>query len=160
DSLMIADVGSGLVGRLFLPVLVLFLSVLGIFVLVVFEVVIQIVVVFFVVAFFVVVLGRKVELNRRETGHLEIGAAFGATELVALIDIEFVDFDVGIAFRAGGHMPPRRVEPAWRFGNGIGEVPEAGGGRKRDRCPDYSDFVRKSATHSNVTADRLRYLLR
>ena len=40
---------------------------------------------------------------RRQAGHLEIRAALGATELIALVDVELVDFDFGVAFGAGGH---------------------------------------------------------
>ena len=60
----------------------------------------------------VVVLGRQIELNRREAGHLEIGTTFGATQLIAFVDIELVDFDVCVAFGAARHTPPRRVAPA------------------------------------------------
>ena len=43
------------------------------------------------------------ELDRRKADHLEIGAAFRATELVALVDVELVDLNFSVAFRAGRH---------------------------------------------------------
>src|SRR6187397_845869 len=60
----------------------------------------------FVVVFFVVVRGQ-IELDRRDAGHLEAGPAIRAAQLIALVDVEFVDFDFGVAFRAVGHTLPR-----------------------------------------------------
>src|SRR5436309_11742790 len=81
--------------RSLVPILVLFV-VFFLVVLVTVFVVVEIVV-------FLVVFRREIELDRREAGHLEIGAAFGATELIALVDVELVDLDIGVAFGAGGH---------------------------------------------------------
>src|SRR2546429_5131689 len=87
--------------RSFLPAFVLL--VVFFFVVVVFRVgvvVFQVVVVFVV---FFVVFRRGVELDGRQADYLEIGATLRATELVALVDVEFVDFYFGITFGAGGH---------------------------------------------------------
>src|SRR5438445_202640 len=70
-------------------------------------VLVVVVVVLFVL---VVVLGGDVELQGCEGDHLEIRAAFGAAQLVALIDVELVDFDFGVALGAGGHTLSVHVE--------------------------------------------------
>jgi hypothetical protein len=64
----------------------------------VFEIVIIIIVVVLVV-FFV----DGLEFDGSDTRHFEVGAAVRAADQIALVDIEFVDFDFGITFRAGGH---------------------------------------------------------
>jgi len=53
--------------------------------------------------------------------------------LVALVDIEFVDFDFGVAFRAVGHNPlvqspglRRRRLACLTVGNWVNDVPESG----------------------------------
>src|SRR4051794_28461177 len=64
---------------------------------------IELVVVVFVVGFFVglvlvvvliiiVVVGSKIELDRRQTRNLEIRAALGTADLIAFVDVKFVDF--------------------------------------------------------------------
>src|SRR6185436_11481827 len=57
-----------------------------------------------------VVFGRDVELDRRETDDLEVGAAFGTTDLVALVDVKFVDFDFGITLGTSGHNALRSLK--------------------------------------------------
>ena len=52
---------------------------------------------------FFVVLNRHVELDGRETGDFEIGAAFRATQLIAFVNVEFIDFDFSIALRTSSH---------------------------------------------------------
>ena len=66
---------------------------------------------------FLVVVRREIELERSHSHDFEIRATLRATELIALVDIELVDFDFGITFRTGGHtcswrrsLPPR----GWR----------------------------------------------
>src|SRR5205823_14765159 len=81
-----------------------------------------------VVVFVFIVVRRDVEFERSQTDHLEVRAALGATELLALIDVEFVDFDFGVAFRAGGHNRLRSLR-----------IPPGGTDR------EYSDIVRESA---------------
>src|SRR5204863_1945470 len=51
----------------------------------------------------VVVGGGDIELDRREADDFEARATLGTTELIALVDVEFVDLDLGVAFRTGGH---------------------------------------------------------
>ena len=51
----------------------------------------------------VVVIRGDIELDGRETGDLEVAAALGAAQLIALVDLEFVDFDFCITFRARRH---------------------------------------------------------
>jgi hypothetical protein len=58
----------------------------------------------FILIVVVIVVRRHFELDRRQTGDLQIRAAFRTTQLITFIDIEFVDFDVGVAFGAGGHL--------------------------------------------------------
>src|SRR5262249_46801616 len=93
----------------FLPAFVL----LVLFVVTVFRVgvvVVEVVVLFLLLLLF---LGRDVELDGRQAHHLEIGATLRATELVALVDVELVDFYFGIAFGTGGHTGLRslRIPP-------------------------------------------------
>src|SRR5205823_12406580 len=64
----------------------------------------------FLLVVVLVVVRRDVELDRSEADDLEIRAALGATQVIALVDVEFVDFDFGIAFRAGGHTCSDRLE--------------------------------------------------
>ena len=66
-------------------------------------------------------------------GEGERGPALGAAQLIALVDIELVDFDFGIAFGAGGHSGLRSLR-----------IPQ----RRDDR--EYSENVRKSATRGNA----------
>jgi hypothetical protein len=74
-----------------------------VFVLAVIEVVVVLfLLVVFVVVVFVVVVGR-LELQGRRAGDLEVGAAVGAADQVPLVDVELIDFDLGIAFRTGRH---------------------------------------------------------
>src|SRR5512132_2679389 len=54
-----------------------------------------------VVVLFVVLDGF--EFDGRDAGHFEIRAAVGATNQVALVDVELVDLDLRITFRTGGH---------------------------------------------------------
>src|SRR5207249_11521720 len=48
---------------------------------------------------FILFVRREIQLDRRQAGHFEVGAALRAAQLIALIDVEFVDFDFGVAFR-------------------------------------------------------------
>jgi hypothetical protein len=47
---------------------------------------------------------ERVELE--DMAMTSVGATLRATELIALVDIELVDFDFGIAFGAGGRGSP------------------------------------------------------
>ena len=38
-----------------------------------------------------------------DAGHFEVGSAVGTANQITLVDIKFVDFDFGIAFRTGRH---------------------------------------------------------
>ena len=62
-----------------------------------------------VVVIVVIVVRGDVELDGRNAGHFEAGAALRAAQLIALVDIEFVDLDFGVAFRAVGHNLPRSL---------------------------------------------------
>jgi hypothetical protein len=84
-------------------------------------VVVEIVIVVVVV---IVVVGRNVELDRRDAGDFEVGSALGAAQLIALVDVEFVDFDLRFAFRARGHKLLGAFAGV-RFGNGGDDVPES-----------------------------------
>src|ERR1051326_30710 len=75
---------------------------LFVFVLVV-QIVVVIVVVEIVVVLVVVVVRCDVELEGRQAGDFEVAPALGTTQLVPLVDVEFIDFDFGVAFWAGGH---------------------------------------------------------
>src|SRR6185436_1355384 len=92
--------------RSLLPIFVLLLvGVLDVvFDVVVFRFLVVVVIVVFVV------FRRDVELDRRETDNLEVRAAFGTTDLVALVDVKFVDFDFGIALGTGGHNALRSLK--------------------------------------------------
>ena len=59
-------------------------------------------VLFFVLVVVVVVVGR-LKLDWRDPGYFEIGAALRAAYEIALVDVELIDLDFGITFRAGGH---------------------------------------------------------
>src|SRR6266540_1511667 len=85
-----------------LVIVLFFVIVVG--VLVVFEVVVIIIVVVFVI------VRREIELDRRQAGHFQVRAAVRAAQLIALVDIEFVDLDLGIAFGAGGHTVSDHLE--------------------------------------------------
>ena len=50
-------------------------------------------------------IGGKVQFDRRNADHLEIGAALGATNQIPFVDIVLVDLDLGVTFRTGRHMP-------------------------------------------------------
>ena len=80
-----------------------------------------------------------VELDRGYADHLEAGAAFGATQLVALVDVELVDFDLGIAFRAGGHTVSDQLRILCQ----------------RDER-EYNEPLRRSAISRNAAAGVLR----
>ena len=69
-----------------------------------------------IIVVFVVFIGREIEFDGRETSHLEARAAFRAAQLIALVDVELVDLDFGIAFRAGGHGLLGACGPASRVG--------------------------------------------
>src|SRR6185295_2719193 len=115
--------------RSFFPAFVLLVFFL-VLVLVVFAFLVLEIVVVFV---FVVVVRRDIELDRRKADHLEVGPTLRATELIALVDVEFVDFDFGVAFRAGGHNRLRSLR-----------IPPGGTDR------EYSDIVRGSAMWPKV----------
>ena len=97
-----------------------------------------------------------IELEWRETGDFEIRATFGAAQLIALVDVELIHFDLRIALRAGSHtvLGARDVG----FGNRMGDVPESARQRDRDKCSDYSDNLCRSATRPSACVKRLRYL--
>src|SRR4051812_36552000 len=56
-----------------------------------------------VVVIVVVVVVGQVQLDRRGAGDLEIRAAIGAADQVSFVDVEFVDLDLRVTLRAGGH---------------------------------------------------------
>src|SRR4029079_12197779 len=89
-----------------LPILVLLL--VRVLVVILDVVVFRFLVVVIVIVVFVV--RRDVEFDRRETDDLEVRAAFGTTDLVALVDVEFVDFNFGIALGTGGHNALRSLK--------------------------------------------------
>src|SRR5262249_56336561 len=74
----------------------------GIFVFVIAEIVVVEIVVVFIGFFFVFIVG-DVELERRQADHLEVRPALGAAQLIALVDVEFIDLDFGVAFWARSH---------------------------------------------------------
>src|SRR3954447_7574473 len=71
-------------------------------VLVTFQLVLVCVVLVFVVVV-VVVLVSELEVEGRRAGHFEIGATVRAANQVPLVDVEFVDLNLRITFRTGGH---------------------------------------------------------
>src|SRR5258706_5752010 len=75
----------------------------------------------------IILVGRQVELEGRDTRHFEVGAALGAAQLIALVDVKLVDFDFGIAFGAGGHVlgAPRSATASVRSGNSVDDVPKS-----------------------------------
>src|SRR6516164_6536016 len=109
--------------RSFIPAFILAVVVVLIEVVIVVEIV-------FVVLFIVVV--DDVQLERRHADHLEVRAALGAAQLIAFVDVELVDFDLAVTFRAGGHTSPRyyaRRRPAhsvWQLGTGRARIRTAG----------------------------------
>src|SRR5207247_3915107 len=112
------------------------------------------------VVFLLVVFRREIELDGRKAGHLEIRAAFGAAQLVALVDVELVDLDFGVAFRAGGHSLLGTCTR--RVGLAIQRVAcqNPAGGHRYDKPSDYSDILRGSAMRANDPHDALRYFFR
>src|SRR5689334_1866200 len=97
------------------PSVVVRITVFVVFVVFVIEivVVVEIVVVILFVVF--VVVGRDVEFDRRETGDLEVAAALRAAQLIALVDLELVDFDLRVTFRASGHSVSWRLTVAFQI---------------------------------------------
>ena len=91
-------------------------------------------------------------LRKKET-LLTIFPAVGARQLIAFIDIEFVDFDLGVAFGTGGHSLDTLRGFARLVGNWAGHVPESET-RKFNRALNYSEKVRRSATQRVSTAAR------
>src|SRR5687767_5011047 len=71
------------------------------------------VVVFAIVVVFVVVfVVSRFEFDGRSAGHFEIGAAVRAADQVPFVDVELVDLDLGVTFRAGGHTCSWRTSPS------------------------------------------------
>ena len=104
-------------------------------------VVVFVVVVVLVVIVVVVVVVGGFELDGGRAGHFEIGAAVGAADQIALVDVELVDFDIGVTFRTGGHTC------SWRE-----RLPgEPVGSRRAShdcvKSSDYSENLINSATN-------------
>src|SRR3954451_12064010 len=91
--------------RSLVPVLLVGLSVFLeiVDVLVTFQLVLVCVVLVFVVFVVVVVLVSELEVEGRRAGHFEIGATVRAANQVPLVDVEFVDLNLRVTFRTGGH---------------------------------------------------------
>jgi uncharacterized protein (TIGR02266 family) len=72
--------------------------------------------------------------------------------LIALVDVEFVDLDLGITFGAARHTSPRlgaiRLLGVWQLRTGRARIRSAG---DRDKRSDYSDTLRESAMHANAS---------
>ena len=50
----------------------------------------------------------KLELDRRDADHIQVGAAFGATQLVAASDVEFVNVELSVTAGADRHSRIKR----------------------------------------------------
>src|SRR5262245_64953679 len=80
--------------RSYFPVAPIVVLVFFLFVEFVVEIVVRLFFVVFVVVVLVIVivLGSKIELNRRQARHFEVRAALGTADLVAFVDVKFIDF--------------------------------------------------------------------
>ncbi|MDR1990093.1 MAG: hypothetical protein LBQ09_07670, partial [Acidobacteriaceae bacterium] len=96
-----------------------------VFILIVLVVAVHVAVLAIEVVVIVIVVERDVEFDRREAGDFEVRAAFGTAQLITLIDIELVDFNLGIALGTGSHtlLGDRRREPCGRSSKS--DVPQA-----------------------------------
>ena len=57
-----------------------------------------------------IVFPCELERDRREANHFQVGATFGAAQLVSPIDIELVDIEFHVALGACRHLRIKRVE--------------------------------------------------
>src|SRR5688572_12373702 len=92
-----------------------------------------VVVIFVVVEGVVLVFVGKLELERRITGDTHQGAAFQARELVADVDIHFVNIDFGVTL---GTIRSHANAP--------------GGENSGERCSNYNENLIKSATNGRA----------
>ena len=92
--------------------------------------------------------------SRGESGDLEIGTALRTTQLVALVDVELVDLDLGVALRAGGHTLLRGPVTVARFGNCVDDVPESRRQTDLRKFLDYSTDNLGDGQHSGLRQNR------
>jgi hypothetical protein len=116
-----------MLSRSFFRILVLLLVLCLVGVLLDFLLVVQIIV--------VVVIGREVEFERGDADNLERGPALGAAQLIALVDVEFVDLDFAVAFRTGGHglLGVCALRSAWQSGRSRARIRPASAATVRVR---------------------------
>ena len=102
------------------------------------------------VVFVVVVVVGGFEFNGGRAGHFEVGAAVGAADQIALVDVELIDFDICVTFRTGGHTCSWRERLA-RSSPALSRVP------RLRKSSDYSENLINSATQLTPAIACRRY---